>query len=122
MTAATRNVHLASLSVVADKNGVGRPQLLLLADGRPEATSTGIPPLELKMAADSSSLTPLTLSSPIRLTEMLRLGLGGEIGDARRLLSLGDDWDGEGSPGYDEQTWSRAADLLIAFVAGLADK
>lgn len=122
MTAATRTVHLASLRVVADKNGVARPQLLQLADGRPEATSSGVPFLEAAVAEDSGGLTPLTLSSPIRLTDMLRLGLRGEIGDSRRLLDLGDDWDGAGSPGYVEETWVRAVDLLISIVAELSDE
>lgn len=39
--------------------------------------------------------------------------LAGEIERSRSLLDLEDDWDGEGSPGYTEQTWRRAVDLLV---------
>lgn len=32
--------------------------------------------------------------------------------ESRKILEFGDDWDGEGSPGYSEQTWKRAAQFL----------
>lgn len=32
---------------------------------------------------------------------------------ARAMLDWGDDWDGEGSPGYSEETWQRAGDFLM---------
>jgi hypothetical protein len=32
---------------------------------------------------------------------------------SRAMLALGDDWDGEGSPGYAETTWHRAAELVV---------
>src|SRR5262245_23553917 len=32
---------------------------------------------------------------------------------SRSMLALGDDWDGEGSPGYAEATWHRAAELVV---------
>lgn len=35
-----------------------------------------------------------------------------EIQRSRRLLELEDDWDEEGSPGYSEETWSRAIEYL----------
>ena len=35
-----------------------------------------------------------------------------EIRSSRRLLDLGDDWDGDGSPGYDERTWDCAVGCL----------
>lgn len=35
-----------------------------------------------------------------------------EIGRARKILELGDDWDGEGSPAYTEDTLDRAAAFL----------
>jgi hypothetical protein len=35
-----------------------------------------------------------------------------EIQRSRRILSLEDDWDGEGSKGYSEQAWSRATGYL----------
>jgi hypothetical protein len=38
--------------------------------------------------------------------------LSREIHAARKLLTLGDDWDGEGSPGYSEATLDRAACFL----------
>lgn len=35
-----------------------------------------------------------------------------EIEASRSMLELEDDWDGEGSPGYDVVTWQRAVDFL----------
>lgn len=32
---------------------------------------------------------------------------------SRSMLDLGLDWDGEGSPGYEEATWQRAAELVV---------
>ncbi|HEY7031693.1 MAG TPA: hypothetical protein VH482_10215 [Thermomicrobiales bacterium] len=32
---------------------------------------------------------------------------------SRSMLALGDDWDGEGSPGYAEATWHRTAELVV---------
>jgi hypothetical protein len=32
---------------------------------------------------------------------------------SRAMLDLEDDWDGEGSPGYDEATWQRAVAFLL---------
>jgi hypothetical protein len=32
---------------------------------------------------------------------------------SRAMLALADDWDGEGSPGYAEETWRRAAELVV---------
>ena len=34
------------------------------------------------------------------------------IKDAQKLLDLGDNWDGDGSPGYAERTWHRAVQLV----------
>lgn len=39
--------------------------------------------------------------------------LAAEIDASRSMLELEDDWDGEGSPGYDEATWQRAVDFLV---------
>lgn len=39
--------------------------------------------------------------------------LAAEIDASRSMLELEDDWDGEGSPGYDEATWRRAVDFLV---------
>ena len=39
--------------------------------------------------------------------------LAAEIERSRSLLELEDDWDEAGSPGYTEQTWRRAVDLLV---------
>jgi hypothetical protein len=33
--------------------------------------------------------------------------------EARDMLAWGDDWDGEGSPGYSESTWDRAREFLL---------
>lgn len=42
--------------------------------------------------------------------------LDGTLADAiqlsRRILELKDDWDEEGSPGYKESTWNRAAEFV----------
>src|SRR4051812_34276440 len=35
------------------------------------------------------------------------------IAAARAMLAWGDDWDGEGSPGYTEAPWRRATDFLL---------
>jgi len=37
----------------------------------------------------------------------------------RDMLAWADDWDGEGSPGYDEATWSRAREFLLEHAAHL---
>ena len=47
--------------------------------------------------------------------------LGGELERSRRLLDLADDWDDEGSPGYDEATWDRAIGLLVRIATTLWD-
>lgn len=41
---------------------------------------------------------------------------------ARTLLDLGDNWDGEGSPGYSEATLVRASYFLIASSVGLWER
>ncbi len=46
-------------------------------------------------------------------------GLKAEIEQARRILELEDDWDGEGSPGYSEETFNRAVAFLTTYVEGL---
>lgn len=43
----------------------------------------------------------------------LPLSLAAEINASRSMLELEDDWDGEGSPGYDDATWRRAVDFLV---------
>lgn len=35
------------------------------------------------------------------------------IASSRSILDLQDDWDEQGSPGYDESTWRRACDFLV---------
>jgi hypothetical protein len=40
-------------------------------------------------------------------------GLAAAVEASRSMLDLTDDWDGEGSPGYDEATWRRAVDFLL---------
>lgn len=39
--------------------------------------------------------------------------LATEIERSRSLLELADDWDEAGSPGYEEETWRRAVDLMV---------
>lgn len=39
--------------------------------------------------------------------------LSGDIDRSRTLLELADDWDEAGSPGYAEETWRRAVDLMV---------
>src|SRR5579862_643028 len=36
------------------------------------------------------------------------------IEKSRAILQLKEDWDGEGSPGYTEDTWNRATSFLLA--------
>jgi len=52
---------------------------------------------------------------PARLTTVVTA-----IEESRRLLKLGDDWDENGTPGFTEQTWNRAASLLVCFAIALA--
>jgi hypothetical protein len=40
--------------------------------------------------------------------------LAGAIGHSRRILAWPDDWDDEGSPGYDERVWLRAVGFLLS--------
>src|SRR4051812_6208423 len=44
------------------------------------------------------------------------------IEDSRRILDLSDDWDGEGSPAFQEETWDRAADFLVHQAGALWDR
>lgn len=44
----------------------------------------------------------------------------GAIESSRDLIDIEDDWDGEGSPGYLEQTWRRAAQFVREYAAHLA--
>jgi len=39
--------------------------------------------------------------------------LSGAIAESRKMLDYADDWDGEGSLGYEEATWRRAVGLLL---------
>lgn len=45
-------------------------------------------------------------------------GLKAEIEQAKRILELEDDWDGEGSLGYSEDTFNRAAAFLTTHAEG----
>jgi hypothetical protein len=38
------------------------------------------------------------------------------------LLALGDDWDGEGTSGFSEQTWHRAADFVARGATQLLER
>ena len=46
-------------------------------------------------------------------------GLKAEIEQAKRILDLKDDWDGEGSPGYSEDTLNRAIAFLTTYAQRL---
>lgn len=41
------------------------------------------------------------------------------LASSRPMLDLQQDWDGQGSPGYREATWRRAADVLLGSVLRL---
>jgi hypothetical protein len=41
---------------------------------------------------------------------------------SRSLLALRDDWDGEGTPGFSEQTWHRTADFVARGVTQLLER
>jgi len=41
---------------------------------------------------------------------------------SRSLLELEDDWDGDGTPGFAEQTWHRAADFVARGAAQLLER
>lgn len=58
---------------------------------------------------------------PEQLFALVNLGLADEVADSQSLLELEDDWDGEGSPGYREQTWQRAIALLLAIASRLQE-
>ena len=45
--------------------------------------------------------------------------LNAEIEQAKRILELKDDWDGEGSPGYSEDTFNRAVAFLTTYAERL---
>jgi hypothetical protein len=44
------------------------------------------------------------------------------IEDSRHILELPEDWDGEGSPAFQEETWDRAADFLVHQAGALWDR
>jgi hypothetical protein len=55
---------------------------------------------------------PRPLFFPKRTAAPLPLPLLDEIARSREILAWEDDWDGEGSIGYEETTWKRATDFL----------
>ena len=79
----------------------------------PEATS-GL--YHLKMEAERSPRIRIVLDSdyqwdlPIQLKELAH-----EINNARSVLELSDDWDGEGSKGYEESTFVQATEFVINY-------
>lgn len=44
--------------------------------------------------------------------------IGNQIEASRYMLALGDDWDNEGAPGYQLETWERASAFINDAVAG----
>jgi hypothetical protein len=62
--------------------------------------------------------TPNPESTPALNLDKLDLpaeiqGVAEAVANSRALLSLQDDWDGEGTRGFTEQTWRRTANFLI---------
>lgn len=61
-------------------------------------------------------IKPVYVRSVIRIieraTESVLAPLLREIERSREMLAWEDDWDGEGSPRFEEATWKRAIDLL----------
>ncbi len=62
------------------------------------------------------------------LTHLIRADLSREIERSRRILDFEENWDGEGSPAYKEETWTRAVeftkklvDLLLTDVPPIED-
>jgi hypothetical protein len=64
----------------------------------------------------------LRLGSIKQLVDMLRLGVRSEIEDSRRLLHFVEDWDGDNSPGYRQETWELAVDFVLRFLADLDER
>lgn len=58
---------------------------------------------------------------PDQVLTLVNLGFANEVADSESLLALEGDWDGEGSPGYSEQTWRRAVGLLLEIATHLRD-
>lgn len=58
---------------------------------------------------------------PDQMFALVNLGLADEVADSESLLTLKDDWDGEGSPGYLAETWQRAVSLLLEIASHLRD-
>lgn len=63
------------------------------------------------------AVTVYGLDIPMCLTHVIAA-----IEESRPLLELGEDWDGNGTLGFTEQTWGRAAGLLVRFASALAAK
>lgn len=72
---------------------------------------------------EAQSTTPW----PIRWTERrggegqtdVSTSIAEAIASSKSILGLEDDWDGEGSPGYQEATWGRAVSFLRELALGL---
>jgi hypothetical protein len=77
----------------------------------------------IRAAIGSTALEALRRQSAQAETAQIRAGhfiLPAALGDvaarlveSRSILELGDNWDGEGSPGYEEATWQRAAQFVV---------
>lgn len=61
------------------------------------------------------AVTVYGLDIPESLTHVIAA-----VEESRPLLELGEDWDGNGTPGFTEHTWRRAAGLLVCFASALA--
>jgi hypothetical protein len=60
------------------------------------------------MALDTPLLDDLPLDRPPWLSDLVSL-----FEESADILDLGDDWDGEGSPAFSEDTWRRAEAFLL---------
>ena len=58
----------------------------------------------LRQTAFTLQAIPVSDSISVRIAEVLE--------SSREILELKDDWDEEGSPGYKESTWNRAAQFI----------
>lgn len=63
---------------------------------------------------------PRLLFFPKRIALPIPPSLQEEIARSREILTWGEDWDGEGSIGYEEETWKRATDFLSFHAQELA--
>lgn len=92
-------------------NGRLRQQLTaLVASTQREVALTSV----VADPAPAPSLQVCGFELPVTLS-----GLAEAIEQSRSLLDLEDDWDGEGTPSYAEDTWRRTVDFLVRYAKTL---